>query len=156
MGPDVENTFQKFDRHDEARKRVLEILENGTSDNVPENWARQLDPAQSHAVSAMVVCDLLGLCLFDEQGSGKTVMTIEGLSEDGSHPLQQAWLANNVPQCGYCQTGQIMQAADLLAKNPSPDEDQIMSAMQGNICRCGTYVRIKKAILMAADEMREA
>ena len=90
------------------------------------------------------------------QVSGKTVTTIEGLSEDGSHPLQQAWLANNVPQCGYCQAGQIMQAADLLAKNPSPDEDQIMNAMQGNICRCGTYVRIKKAILMAADEMREA
>jgi aerobic-type carbon monoxide dehydrogenase small subunit (CoxS/CutS family) len=88
--------------------------------------------------------------------SGKTVTTIEGLSENGSHPLQQAWLANKVPQCGYCQPGQIMQAADLLAKNPSPDEEQIMSAMQGNICRCGTYVRIKKAILMAADEMREA
>jgi aerobic-type carbon monoxide dehydrogenase small subunit (CoxS/CutS family) len=90
------------------------------------------------------------------QVSGKTVTTIEGLSKDGSHPLQQAWLANNVPQCGYCQGGQIRKAADLLAKNPSPDEEQIMSAMQGNICRCGTYVRIKKAILMAADEMREA
>lgn len=74
--PEAEDAFQKFDRHAEARTKVLEILENSTSDNVPEVWTRRLDPAQSYAVSAMVVPDLLGLCLFDEQGSGKTVMTI--------------------------------------------------------------------------------
>jgi isoquinoline 1-oxidoreductase alpha subunit len=84
---------------------------------------------------------------------GKSVTTIEGLSEDGSHPLQVAWLKHNVPQCGYCQAGQIMSAADLLNKNPSPTAEEIDSAMAGNICRCGTYVRIRKAIADAADEM---
>ena len=87
---------------------------------------------------------------------GKNVTTIEGLSEDGSHPLQIAWLNNNVPQCGYCQAGQIMSAADLLAGTPSPSHDQIEAAMQGNICRCGTYKRIRKAIADAAEQMREA
>ena len=86
---------------------------------------------------------------------GKSVTTIEGLSEDGSHPLQVAWLKHNVPQCGYCQAGQIMSAADLLNKNPSPSAEEIDSAMAGNICRCGTYVRIRKAIADAADEMGE-
>ena len=84
---------------------------------------------------------------------GKSVTTIEGLSEDGSHPLQVAWLKHNVPQCGYCQAGQIMSAADLLNKNPSPSAEEIDSAMAGNICRCGTYPRIRKAIADAADEM---
>ena len=84
---------------------------------------------------------------------GKSVTTIEGLSEDGSHPLQVAWQKHNVPQCGYCQAGQIMSAADLLNKNPSPTADEIDSAMAGNICRCGTYYRIRKAIADAADNM---
>jgi aerobic-type carbon monoxide dehydrogenase small subunit (CoxS/CutS family) len=84
---------------------------------------------------------------------GKQITTIEGLSEDGSHPLQKAWLANNVPQCGYCQAGQIMGAADFLKKNPEPKEEDIDNAMSAHICRCGTYRRIKKAILDAADEM---
>jgi len=79
------------------------------------------------------------------------VTTIEGLSEHGNHPLQQAWVAENVPQCGYCQSGQIMSAAALLANNPSPDDDAINSAMSGNICRCGTYPRIRKAIKRAAS-----
>ncbi len=87
---------------------------------------------------------------------GKSVTTIEGLSTDGSHPLQIAWLKNNVPQCGYCQAGQIMSAADLLSKNPDPSVDEIHAAMQGNICRCGTYVRIRSAILDAAQSMKEA
>jgi isoquinoline 1-oxidoreductase alpha subunit len=87
---------------------------------------------------------------------GKSVTTIEGLSPDGSHPLQIAWLKNNVPQCGYCQAGQIMSAADLLGKNPDPSLDEIHTAMQGNICRCGTYVRIRSAILDAAQLMKEA
>lgn len=81
------------------------------------------------------------------------ITTIEGLSENGDHPLQQAWLNNNVPQCGYCQAGQIMNAASLLATNPSPTDQDIDTAMQGNICRCGTYQRIKKAISEAADTL---
>ena len=87
---------------------------------------------------------------------GKSVTTIEGLSEDGSHPLQVAWLKHNVPQCGYCQAGQIMSAADLLEKNPSPSAEEIDSAMAGNICRCGTYVRVRKAIADAAEQMEDA
>jgi len=84
---------------------------------------------------------------------GKKITTIEGLSENGDHPLQKAWLNNNVPQCGYCQAGQIMNAASLLAVNASPSEEEIDVAMQGNICRCGTYQRIKKAIVEAADTL---
>jgi isoquinoline 1-oxidoreductase subunit alpha len=77
---------------------------------------------------------------------GKTVVTIEGLSDDGNHPVQQAWRTHNVPQCGYCQSGQIMQAAALLAGTPKPTDLQIDQAMAGNICRCGTYLRIRAAI----------
>ena len=87
---------------------------------------------------------------------GKQVTTIEGLSADGSHPLQIAWVKNNVPQCGYCQSGQIMAAADLLARNPAPGIGEINAAMEGNICRCGTYTRIRKAILEAAGQMKGA
>ena len=79
------------------------------------------------------------------------VTTIEGLSENGNHPVQQAWLEVDVPQCGYCQAGQIMSAAALLKSNPNPSDAEIEGAMNGNICRCGTYVRIKKAIKMAAE-----
>ncbi|HEX9127259.1 MAG TPA: (2Fe-2S)-binding protein [Methylomirabilota bacterium] len=82
---------------------------------------------------------------------GKKITTIEGLSPDGKHPLQVAWIAEQVPQCGYCQSGQIMQAASLLAKNPNPTDDEIVAAMSGNICRCATYVRIKRAIKRAAQ-----
>ena len=82
--------------------------------------------------------------------SGKAITTIEGLSKDGTHPLQQAWIAVDVPQCGYCQSGQIMQAAALLAKNPHPSLHDIIDAMQGNLCRCGTYHRIRRAIAKAA------
>ncbi len=84
--------------------------------------------------------------------AGKAVTTIEGLSADGSHPLQKAWVAEEVPQCGYCQSGQIMQAAALLATTPQPTDAEIDSAMAGNICRCGTYSRIKAAIHLAAKE----
>ena len=83
---------------------------------------------------------------------GKSVVTIEGLSESGDHPVQRAWRAENVPQCGYCQSGQIMQAAALLSKTPRPTDEQIDQAMAGNICRCGTYVRIRAAIHAAARE----
>ena len=78
------------------------------------------------------------------------VTTIEGLSPDGSHPLQQAWREVDVPQCGYCQAGQIMSAAALLAKHPKPTDQQIDEAMDGNLCRCGTYVRVRQAIHKAA------
>ena len=79
------------------------------------------------------------------------VTTIEGLSPDGTHPVQRAWIANNVPQCGYCQVGQIMQAAALLKDTPKPTDQQITDAMSGNICRCGTYQRIRAAIKQAAE-----
>jgi len=81
-------------------------------------------------------------------GKGK-IITIEGLSENGDHPVQRAWIENDVPQCGYCQSGQIMQAASLLKSNPNPTDEEIESVMNGNICRCGTYIRIKKAIKRA-------
>jgi isoquinoline 1-oxidoreductase subunit alpha len=80
------------------------------------------------------------------------VVTIEGLSADSSHPLQKAWIAEQVPQCGYCQSGQIMKAAELLAKNPAPTRAQIVAHMNGNLCRCGTYHRIARAIERAAKE----
>jgi isoquinoline 1-oxidoreductase alpha subunit len=83
---------------------------------------------------------------------GKSVTTIEGLSPDGSHPLQKAWVAEQVPQCGYCQSGQIMQAAALLARNKSPSRAEIVEHMDGNLCRCGTYLRIISAIQRAAKE----
>jgi isoquinoline 1-oxidoreductase alpha subunit len=82
--------------------------------------------------------------------AGKSVTTIEGLSPKGDHPLQRAWKTANVPQCGYCQSGQIMQAAALLKDKPKPTDQDIDKAMQGNICRCGTYQRIRQAIKMAA------
>ena len=88
-------------------------------------------------------------------GSRK-VTTIEGLSSDGSHPLQRAWLELDVPQCGYCQAGQLMSASALLARTPNPSDEQIDNAMNGNVCRCGTYMRIKEAIHLAANGARRA
>jgi len=80
----------------------------------------------------------------------KKITTIEGLDPQGRHPLQVAWIAEQVPQCGYCQSGQIMSAAALLARTPNPTDDEIVNAMSGNICRCATYLRIKRAIQRAA------
>ena len=82
--------------------------------------------------------------------AGKEITTIEGISPDGSHPVQQAWIAEQVPQCGYCQSGQIMSAVALLANNKNPTDADIDAAMSGNICRCGTYQRIRRAIHRAA------
>jgi aerobic-type carbon monoxide dehydrogenase small subunit (CoxS/CutS family) len=82
--------------------------------------------------------------------AGKTITTIEGLSADGSHPLQKAWIDLDVAQCGYCQAGQIMSAAALLKATPKPTDAQIAEAMDGNLCRCGTYMRIRDAIRKAA------
>lgn len=81
------------------------------------------------------------------------ITTIEGLSANGDHPLQEAWIAHDVPQCGYCQAGQVMNAASLLSNNSNPSDEEIAGAMNGNICRCGTYTRIKAAIKTAATKM---
>jgi len=86
---------------------------------------------------------------------GKEITTIEGLSADGSHPVQKAWITDEVPQCGYCHSGQIMAAAALLSKNPAPSDAEIDRIMSGNICRCGTYQRIRQAIHRAARMMAE-
>ena len=86
---------------------------------------------------------------------GKSVTTIEGLSKEQSHPLQKAWIKTQVPQCGYCQSGQIMQAAALLESNKNPSREEIVAYMNGNICRCGTYLRIISAIKIAATEVNE-
>jgi isoquinoline 1-oxidoreductase alpha subunit len=91
-----------------------------------------------------------------EEAAGQEIVTIEGLDPAGNHPVQRAWIAEQVPQCGYCQSGQIMQAASLLQKNPNPSDAEIGKAMNGNLCRCMTYVRIKKAIKRASAEMRKA
>ena len=87
--------------------------------------------------------------------AGKSVTTIEGLSKEKSHPLQKAWIKTQVPQCGYCQSGQIMQAAALLESNKNPSRKEIVAYMNGNICRCGTYLRIIRAIKIAATEVNE-
>lgn len=88
---------------------------------------------------------------FVDSVGDKEITTIEGLSENGDHPLQKAWLEHDVPQCGYCQAGQIMNAAGLLNSNPHPSDEDIELAMNGNLCRCGTYTRIKAAIKTAAN-----
>ncbi len=87
--------------------------------------------------------------------AGKKITTIEGLSPEGAHALQKAWMELDVPQCGYCQAGQLMSAAALLAKTPNPSDAEIENAMDGNLCRCGTYVRIKKAVRMASKMMTQ-
>jgi isoquinoline 1-oxidoreductase alpha subunit len=90
-----------------------------------------------------------------ERTQGREIMTIEGLSPDASHPVQKAWHEEDVPQCGYCQGGQVLAAVALLEKNPNPDDAAIDEAMSGNLCRCGTYVRIRKAIKRAAEYAAE-
>jgi isoquinoline 1-oxidoreductase alpha subunit len=107
--------------------------------------------AQCGACTVHVAGEATRACLATMQDvAGKAVVTIEGLSEHADHALQHAWLEHQVPQCGYCQSGQIMQAAALLATTPSPSDAQIDEAMEGNICRCGTYTRIRAAIKAAA------
>jgi isoquinoline 1-oxidoreductase alpha subunit len=107
--------------------------------------------AQCGACTVHVAGEATRACLATMQDvAGKAVVTIEGLSEHADHALQRTWLEHQVPQCGYCQSGQIMQAAALLATTPSPSDAQIDQAMEGNICRCGTYTRIRAAIKAAA------
>ena len=93
-------------------------------------------------------------CVYPVSAStGKSITTIEGLSEKGTHPVQQAWIEHDVPQCGYCQAGQIMTAAAFLESNNNPSDSEIEEAMNGNLCRCGTYNRIKAAVKTAAEKM---
>jgi len=107
--------------------------------------------AQCGACTVHVDGEAVRSCSFPvSAAAGKQITTIEGLSADGSHPLQKAWIAVQAPQCGYCQSGQIMQAAALLQKTPAPTDQDIDRAMAGNICRCGTYGRIKAAIHLAS------
>lgn len=147
---------------------MIEFTLNGTpinfegSPEMPLLWALrdELDMKGTKFGCGMAQC---GSCTVHLNGSairscvtpvaalqGQEVTTIEGLSADGDHPVQNAWTQCNVPQCGYCQPGQIMQAASLLNQNSNPTDDEIDAAMQGNICRCGTYPRIRKAIHTAA------
>ena len=104
------------------------------------------------ACTVLMDGDAIRSCLTPVSSAvGKTIVTIEGLSADGSHPVQKAWLAVDVPQCGYCQAGQILAAVALLSSTPHPTDGQIDDAMSGNLCRCGTYTRIRQAIHQAAD-----
>ncbi len=113
--------------------------------------------AQCGACTVILEGDAVRSCVTSVAcAEGKSVTTIEGLSKDRRHPLQQAWLAEQVPQCGYCQSGQIMSAAVLLKATPDPTDADIDDAMSGNICRCGTYQRIRRAIHEAAKLMKGA
>ena len=106
--------------------------------------------AQCGACTVLLNGNAIRSCQLPVSAVGnQKVTTIEGLSDDGSHPLQQAWVEVDVPQCGYCQAGQIMQAASLLNQNANPTDEEIKAVMNGNICRCGTYLRIKEAIKLA-------
>lgn len=108
--------------------------------------------AQCGACTIHIDGEAVRSCItFVSEVGNKEITTIEGLSENGDHPVQKAWLEHDVAQCGYCQPGQIMTAAALLKKNPHPSDPEIEEAMSGNICRCGTYTRIKKAIHTAID-----
>jgi isoquinoline 1-oxidoreductase subunit alpha len=111
--------------------------------------------AQCGACKVLIKDDAVPACVLPVSQVGEDeVTTIEGLSENGDHPLQEAWNEVDVAQCGYCQAGQIMAAAALLKNNPTPSENEVMDAMNGNICRCGTYHRIKEAVLLASSKMK--
>jgi isoquinoline 1-oxidoreductase alpha subunit len=155
----------------------MRLTVNGKAQRVPEAWRDEtlLSTLREYfgLVGARYSCGtgLCGACKVLVDGvplssctlrtadlEGRTVLTIEGLARpDGRlHPLQQAWIAERVPQCGYCQSGQILQALALLSGNPRPSDEEIVAAMAGNLCRCGTYDRIKKAIRRAADQLAKA
>lgn len=152
--------------------KSMRILINGKVRTLPEEWREEalLFVLREHfgLVAAKFGCGagLCGACTVIVDGEAtrscitpagdveeKTIRTLEGLSSDDGtlHPLQQAWIEHSVPQCGYCQAGQIMSAVALLARNPRPDEAEVNAAMSGNLCRCGTYQRIKSAIRSVAE-----
>ena len=155
----------------------MQLTVNGTAQRVPDAWRSEalLSTLREYfgLVGARYSCGMgiCGACKVLVDGvplssctmrtadvDGRTILTIEGLAQpDGRlHPLQQAWIAERVPQCGYCQSGQIIQALALLSGSPRPSEEEIVAAMAGNLCRCGSYDRIKKAIRRAADQLAEA
>jgi len=155
----------------------MKLTVNGIEQSVPDSWRDEtlLSTLREHLglVGAKYSCGLglCGACKVHVDGKpvssctmrtaeveGRPILTIEGLAAgDGRlHPLQQAWIDERVAQCGFCQSGQIMQAADLLTRSPRPSDEEIDRAMSGNLCRCGTYDRIKKAIRRAGDELARA
>jgi isoquinoline 1-oxidoreductase alpha subunit len=155
----------------------MRLTVNGVERRVPAEWREEtlLSTLREHfgLVGARYSCGkgVCGACKVLVEGAplssctlrtadveGLSILTIEGLARpDGRlHPLQEAWIAQRVPQCGYCQSGQIMQALALLSAIPQPSDEEIVAAMAGNLCRCGTYDRIKKAIRRAADQLTEA
>jgi isoquinoline 1-oxidoreductase alpha subunit len=162
-------------RHAPAREETMPVLNiNGRNMSVeaandsPLLWAIR-EQLQMTGTKFGCGAGLCGACTVHVNGeavrscqttlsevAGKKITTIEGLSAKGDHPLQKAWIAEQVPQCGYCQSGQIMQAASLLAKNSNPTKEEVVAHMDGNLCRCMTYSRIQKAIMRAASEMRTA
>jgi isoquinoline 1-oxidoreductase alpha subunit len=152
---------------------AIELTVNGAKRSLPGAWRDEtlLDALREPLglVGAKYGCGIgaCGACKVHVDGvavnsctlrtrdvEGRTIVTIEGLAVGRLHPLQQAWIAERVPQCGFCQTGQLMQAAALLAASPRPGDDEIAAAMAGNLCRCGTYERIKRAIRRASREAR--
>jgi len=149
----------------------MKLTVNGSERDVPDAWRDEtlLATLREHLglVGAKYSCGMgaCGACKVHVDGTpvnsctlrtsdveGRTVVTIEGLAKGRLHPLQQAWIAERVPQCGFCQAGQLMQAAALLAVSPRPSDDEIAAAMAGHLCRCGTYERIKRAIRRASHE----
>jgi isoquinoline 1-oxidoreductase alpha subunit len=151
----------------------MKLTVNGSEQRIPDAWRDEalLSTLREHLglVGAKYSCGigLCGACKVQVDGvpinscsvrtadvEGRAILTIEGLARPGGrlHPLQQAWIAERVPQCGYCQPGQIMAAAALLSRNPHPSEGDIVAAMAGNLCRCGTYDRIKQAIRRASAQ----
>jgi aerobic-type carbon monoxide dehydrogenase small subunit (CoxS/CutS family) len=154
-----------------AERREIVLTVNGAERRVPAAWGEEtlLDTLREQLglVGAKYSCGIAvcGACKVHVDGapvnacrmrtsdaSGRRIVTIEGLAADGLHRLQRAWIEERVPQCGYCQPGQLMQAAALLASNPAPSDEEIRAAMTGNLCRCGTYERIRRAIRRAAGE----
>lgn len=155
----------------------MQLSVNGSERRVPDAWRDEtlLSTLRQHLglVGAKYSCGIgfCGACTVHIDGApvnsctvrtadaaGHAILTIEGLAQaDGRlHPLQQAWISERVPQCGYCQTGQIMQAAALLSRNARPSDEDIDAAMAGNLCRCGTYDRIKRAIRRASEQLADA